>query len=108
MIAQDSTPTPDRCNPDGLNDDAILFPKYALTDRDKQDAYKIMDTGGRGPSYWRTLEGYPKLVELVSEIKWDYTLECRTVKKAKVNIEKAYWLIKVSNNKNKQGCNCNG
>ena len=40
MIAQDSTPTPDRINPDTLDDDAILFPKYALTDRDMQDACK--------------------------------------------------------------------
>ena len=42
---------------------------FSLKWADKQDAYKIMDTGGRGPSYWRTLEGYPKLVELVSEIE---------------------------------------
>ena len=40
MIAQDSIPTPNRKNPDGLDDEAILFPKYALTDRDMQDAYK--------------------------------------------------------------------
>ena len=28
-----------------------------------------MDTAGRGPSYWRTLGGYPKLKELVEEIE---------------------------------------
>ena len=28
-----------------------------------------MDTADRGPSYWRTLGGYPKLKELVEEIE---------------------------------------
>ena len=42
---------------------------FSLNWADKQDAYKIIDAGGRGPSYWRTLVGYPRLVELVSEIE---------------------------------------
>ena len=42
---------------------------FTLKWPDKTDAYKIMDTAGRGPSYWRTLGGYPKLKELVEEIK---------------------------------------
>ena len=41
---------------------------FTLKWPDKADAYKIMDTAGRGPSYWRTLGGYPKLKELVEEI----------------------------------------
>ena len=40
MIAHDSTPSPDTHNPDGLDADAILFPKFALTDHDIRDAYK--------------------------------------------------------------------
>ena len=43
----------------------MLSLKWANT----TDAYKIMDSADRGPSYWRTLVGLSKLVELLAEIE---------------------------------------
>ena len=43
----------------------VLSLKWANT----ADAHKIMDSADRGPSYWRTLVGLPKMVELLAEIE---------------------------------------
>ena len=43
----------------------VLSLKWA----NQAEAHKIMDSADRGPSYWRTLVGLPKLTELVAEIE---------------------------------------